>query len=84
MKKTLVDLQKLSCKTMRVPNTWRHMVAARHSQRTAQHPARIAKVGVTLVDWERGIVHCVLIQNLKNISNHSNNYLHSVVPEFWP
>ena len=24
------------------------------------------KVGVTLVDWERGIVHCVLIQHLKN------------------
>ena len=31
------------------------------------------KVGVTQVDWERGIVHCVLIQHLENFSNHSEN-----------
>ena len=31
------------------------------------------KVGVTLVDWERGIVHCVLIQYLENLLNHSDN-----------
>ena len=42
------------------------------------------KVEVTLVDWERGIVHCVLIQLPENLSNHSYNWLHSVVPEFWP
>ena len=28
------------------------------------------EVGKTLVDWERGIVHCVLIQHLENLSNH--------------
>ena len=58
--------KKVSRYTMRVPNVWRLIVAARHSQRTAQHPARIAKrwVGVTLFDWERGKVHCVLIQHL--------------------
>ena len=27
----------------------------------------------TLVDWQRGIVHCVLIQHLENLSNHSYN-----------
>ena len=26
---------------------------------------------VTLVDWERGIVHCVLTRHLKNLSSHS-------------
>ena len=31
------------------------------------------EVGKTLVDWQRGIVHCVLIQHLENLSNHSYN-----------
>ena len=31
------------------------------------------EVGKTLVDWQRGIVHCVLIQHLENLSNHSCN-----------
>ena len=29
--------------------------------------------GKTLVNWQRGIVHCVLIQHLENLSNHSCN-----------
>ena len=40
--KTPLDLQNVSRYTMRVPNTWRPIVAARHSQRTAQHSARIS------------------------------------------
>ena len=40
--------------------------------------------GRTLVDWQRGIVHCVLIQHLENISNHSCNWFRSVIPEFLP
>ena len=31
------------------------------------------KVEETLVDWESGIVHCVLIQYLEKLSNHSYN-----------
>ena len=31
------------------------------------------EVGKTLVDWQRGIVHCVLIQDLENLSNESYN-----------
>ena len=31
------------------------------------------KVEVTLVDWERGMVHCVLIQHVENLLNHSYN-----------
>ena len=43
LKKTPLDLQKNVARyTMRVPNTWRPVVAARHSPRTAQHSARIS------------------------------------------
>ena len=31
------------------------------------------EVGKTQVDWQRGNVHCVLIQHLENLSNHSYN-----------
>ena len=31
------------------------------------------EVGKTLVDWQRGIVHSVLIQHLENLINHSHN-----------
>ena len=41
------------------------------------------KVEVTPVDWEREMVHCVLTQHPYNLSSHSYNSLHSVVPEFW-
>ena len=30
-------------------------------------------VGKTLVDWQRGNVHCVLIQHLETLSNRSYN-----------
>ena len=33
----------------------------------------LEKVGKTLVDWQRAIVHCVLIQHLENLSSHSYN-----------
>ena len=33
----------------------------------------LEKVGKTQVDWQRGIAHCVLIQHLFNLSNHSYN-----------
>ena len=31
------------------------------------------EVGMTLVDWQRGIVHCVLIQHPENPENRSYN-----------
>ena len=31
------------------------------------------EVGMTLVDWKRVNVHCVLIQHLENLLNHSYN-----------
>ena len=39
------------------------------------------EVGKTLVYWQRGIVHCVLIQHLENLSNHSCNEFHSLISE---
>ena len=29
------------------------------------------EVGKTQIDWQRGNVHCVLIQHLENLLNHS-------------
>ena len=40
------------------------------------------EVGMTQVDWQRGIVHCVLIQNLEYLSNHSYNLFHFAIPVF--
>ena len=78
MKKTPVDLQK----RFPIYHAYQKCLAAYlcGSASIQDHE----KVGVTLVDWERVIVHCVLIQHLFNLSNHSYNQLHSVVPEFWP
>ena len=78
MKKTPVDLQKL----FPIFHAYPKCLAAYLCGLASLHDRE--KVGVTLVDWERGIIHCVLIQHLKNHSNHSDNQLHSVVPEFWP
>ena len=36
-------------------------------------------VGMTLVDWQRGNFHCVLIQRPENPWNRSYNLLHFVV-----
>ena len=34
------------------------------------------EVGKTVVDWQRGNFHCVLIQHLENLLNHScNNFV---------
>ena len=65
LKTTPVDFKNVSRYTMCVPNTWRPVVAARHSQRDGlAFRQDFEKVGRTLVDWQRGIVHCVLIQHL--------------------
>ena len=33
-------------------------------------PPGMDEVGKTQVDWQRGNVHCVLIQHLENLLNH--------------
>ena len=65
MKKTPVDLQK------RFPryHAYSKYLAASHCgsafpENGLAFRQDFEKVGVTLVDWERGIVHCVLIQHL--------------------
>ena len=78
MKKTPVDLQK----RFPIYHAYSKCLAAYLCGSASRQDRE--KVGVTLVDWERGIAHCVRIQHLLNLSNHSDNELHSVVPEFWP
>ena len=65
---THLDLQKnVSRYTMCVPNAWRLIFAAQHSYRTAlAFHQELDEVGKTLVDWQRGNVHCVLIQHPEN------------------
>ena len=59
---------------MRVPNVWRPIVAAWHSHSTAlAFRQELDEVGKTQVDWQRGNVHCVLIQHLENLLSHSYN-----------
>ena len=63
MKKTPVDLQK------RFPIYHAYLTyLAAHRCGSA-----LLQDGVTLVDWERGIVHCTLIEHLLNLSKHSDN-----------
>ena len=69
LKKTPLDLQKLSRFSMRVPNTWR-LGIPKERQTFRKDSENVRK---TQVDWQRGNVHCVLIQHLENLSNHSYN-----------
>ena len=57
MKRTPVDLQKLFPMYHACPRC-----LAAHRCGLASR-LDLEKVGVTLVDWERGIAHCVLIQH---------------------
>ena len=47
MKKTLLDLPNISLKTLCIPNAWRPIFAARHSNGTAKHSTR------NWMRWER-------------------------------
>ena len=60
--------------SMRVPNTWGPLVGGlAFPENGLALRQDLAKVGKTLVDWERGIVYCVLIEHLQNLSIHSCN-----------
>ena len=63
MKKTPVDLQKRFPIYHACPKC---LAACRCGLASRQD---LDKVGITLVDWERGIVHYVLIQHHENLSN---------------
>ena len=74
MKKTPVDLQKRFPKNHACPKCLAaYRCGSAFPQNGLAIPLDHDKVGVTQVDWERGMVHCVLIQHLKNLSNHSYN-----------
>ena len=65
MKKMVLDLQKRFPIYHACPNIWRPIVAAWHSHKNGlAFRLDLEKMGRTQVDWERGIVHRVLIQHL--------------------
>ena len=74
MKKTPVDLQKRFPIYRAYP---KYLAAYRCGSAVSQDGLASLqdhdKVEVALVDWERGIVHCVLIQHLKKSLEHSDN-----------
>ena len=57
-----------------------HKFLADYPRERLSVPPGSRKGGKTLVDWQRGNVHCILIQHLENLSNHSNNWFHSAIP----
>ena len=65
MKNTLLDLQK----RFPIYHVCPKYLAA-HFCGSAFPENGLDEVGKTLVDWQRGIVHCVLIQHLEHLSNH--------------
>ena len=75
LKKTLLDLQKRFPIYHVCPkNTWRSIFCgSTFPENGSAFHQDLDEVGKTLVDWQRGIVHCVLVQHLENLSNHSCN-----------
>ena len=65
MKKKPVDLQKRFPKNHACPKCLAaYRCGSAFPQNGLAFRQDLEKVGITLVDWERGIVHCVLIQHL--------------------
>ena len=74
LKRTSLDLQKLFPMYNVCPKCLAaHCCGSAFPENVLAFHQDLDEVGVTLVDWERGMVHCVLIQRLKNFSNHSDN-----------
>ena len=74
LKKTLLDLQKRFPITMCVPKCLAALLCgSAFQEKGLAFRQDLDEVGKTLVDWQRGIVHCVLIQLLENLSNRPYN-----------
>ena len=80
LKRTQLDLQKHFPKNHVCPKCLAALLCGIPIERLSILPG-LDDVGKTLVDWQRGIVHCGLIQHLENLLNHSFNLFHSVIPE---
>ena len=74
LKKTLLDLQKsfpiyhVYPKCLAV-----HFCGSAFPENGLAFQQGLDEVGKTHVDWQRGNVHCVLIQHLENLYNRSYN-----------
>ena len=67
MKKTPVDLQERFPKN----HAYSKYLTAYHCGLAI--PQDHDKVEITPVDWERGVIHCVLTWHPKNLSSHLKN-----------
>ena len=74
LKKTLLDLEKRFPTYHVCPKCLAaHFCGSAFPENGLAFHQDLDEVGKTLVDWQRGLVHCVLIQHLENLSNHSCN-----------
>ena len=74
LKKTLLDLQERFPMYHVCPKCWAaRFCGSAFPENGFAFNQDLDEVGKTLVDWQRGIVHCVLNQHLENLSNHSYN-----------
>ena len=73
LKKTLLDLQKRFPKNHVCHKKYlaAHFCGSAFPENGSAFHQDLDEVGKTLVDWQRGIVHCVLVQHLENLSNRS-------------
>ena len=82
LRKTLLDLQKRFPKNHACPICLAaHFCGSAFPENGFAFHQELDEVGKTQVDWQRGNVHCVLLQYLENLSNHSYNWFHSAIPE---
>ena len=74
LKKTLLDLQKRFPICLVCPKCLAaHFCGSAFLWNGLAFHQELDEVGKTQVDWQRGNVHCVLIQHLENLSNRSYN-----------
>ena len=74
LKKTLLDLQKRFPINHVCPKCLAaHFCGSAFQKNGLAFHQELDEAGKTQVDWQRGNVHCVLIQHLENLSNRSYN-----------
>ena len=74
LKKTQLDFQKRFPKNHVCPQYLAaHFCGSAFPENGIAFHRELDEVGKTLVDWQRGNVHCVLIQHLENLTNRSHN-----------
>ena len=80
LKKTRLHLQKRVPKYRVCPKCLAaHLCGSAFLWNGSAFHQELDEVGKTQVDWQRGNVHCVLIQHPENLSNRSYNRFHFAI-----